>query len=167
MAEERPQLRQQARMAARRPAVPGTPGVVFELPSPFRAGQPALRAVAPARVAFEGAAVAVQRLLRQPAVGPDCVDEGLDHARIGLRQRRQGCGECAAVGWGGHGGCGLWLVACGWNWSWSCGCGWLAGGASVARQQRGTRGNTALLSFRSEEHTSELQSLMRISYAVF
>src|SRR3546814_6225972 len=28
-------------------------------------------------------------------------------------------------------------------------------------------GSTALLPFRSEEHTSELQSLMRISYAVF
>src|SRR3546814_6896351 len=46
--------------------------------------------------------------------------------------------------------CGLWLVACGWNWSWSCGCGWLAGGSSVARQQRGTRGNTALLTFTGE-----------------
>src|SRR3546814_7684740 len=133
MAEERPQRRQQARIAARRPAVPGTPGEVFEQPSPVRAGQPALRAVAPARVAFEVAAVAVQRLLRQPALGPDCVDEGLDHARIGLPERRQGCGESAAVGWGAHGGCGLWLVAGVWHWSWRCGCGSTAGGARVAR----------------------------------
>src|SRR3546814_7658882 len=32
---------------------------------------------------------------------------------------------------------------------------------------RGRAGNAAGLSRRSEEHTSELQSLMRISYAVF
>src|SRR3546814_3891013 len=37
-------------------------------------------------------------------------------------------------------------------------------GKSIAVQ---TRGNTAEVISRSEEHTSELQSLMRISYAVF
>src|SRR3546814_1141462 len=31
----------------------------------------------------------------------------------------------------------------------------------------GTQSGAAVLAFRSEEHTSELQSLMRISYAVF
>src|SRR3546814_2750538 len=31
----------------------------------------------------------------------------------------------------------------------------------------GVRGDVAIKVFRSEEHTSELQSLMRISYAVF
>src|SRR3546814_2283831 len=35
------------------------------------------------------------------------------------------------------------------------------------RQQRGSEGFRSRLLLRSEEHTSELQSLMRISYAVF
>src|SRR3546814_5390021 len=37
----------------------------------------------------------------------------------------------------------------------------------VTLQLRGTVGAVDLYSIRSEEHTSELQSLMRISYAVF
>src|SRR3546814_3190712 len=148
MAEERPQRRQQARIAARRPAVPGAPGEVFEQGRTVGAGQPAAGAIAPARKAFEVAAVAVQRLLRQPAFGPDRVDEGLDRARIGLRQRRQGCGECAAVGWGGHGGCGLWLVACGlWLELRLRLAGW---GSRVAREERGTGGKAAILPFTGE-----------------
>src|SRR3546814_8872883 len=39
------------------------------------------------------------------------------------------------------------------------------GAAGFLRQR--VRGRDALQQFRSEEHTSELQSLMRISYAVF
>src|SRR3546814_1549207 len=39
--------------------------------------------------------------------------------------------------------------------------------ALVARLVRGDAQGVALLAQRSEEHTSELQSLMRISYAVF
>src|SRR3546814_6570755 len=43
------------------------------------------------------------------------------------------------------------------------------GGAAreAARQPHQPRGDRDLLQRRSEEHTSELQSLMRISYAVF
>src|SRR3546814_2065492 len=37
----------------------------------------------------------------------------------------------------------------------------------AAELRRGLRGNVEALVPRSEEHTSELQSLMRISYAVF
>src|SRR3546814_660361 len=40
----------------------------------------------------------------------------------------------------------------------------IAGGVGVAES---TRANLPIVSIRSEEHTSELQSLMRISYAVF
>src|SRR3546814_6317445 len=36
-----------------------------------------------------------------------------------------------------------------------------------AHSLKPSRSNTSLHTFRSEEHTSELQSLMRISYAVF
>src|SRR3546814_9656639 len=39
--------------------------------------------------------------------------------------------------------------------------------ARRARRLSGHRGACAFLRFRSEEHTSELQSLMRTSYAVF
>src|SRR3546814_1731840 len=38
---------------------------------------------------------------------------------------------------------------------------------SATRQQHYGRSGTGRLNFRSEEHTSELQSLMRISYAAF
>src|SRR3546814_10909478 len=37
----------------------------------------------------------------------------------------------------------------------------------LPRQRAGNKGLVKLLGIRSEEHTSELQSLMRISYAVF
>src|SRR3546814_1136271 len=40
-------------------------------------------------------------------------------------------------------------------------------GPHPRRPGRGTRSSTGLPARRSEEHTSELQSLMRISYAVF
>src|SRR3546814_10787008 len=39
--------------------------------------------------------------------------------------------------------------------------------ASPLSSSRGSYGNIVHLDLRSEEHTSELQSLMRISYAVF
>src|SRR3546814_5081317 len=39
-------------------------------------------------------------------------------------------------------------------------------GQNITHQQK-KMGEDALRAFRSEEHTSELQSLMRISYAVF
>src|SRR3546814_3332410 len=41
------------------------------------------------------------------------------------------------------------------------------GGAKVDNTATATEGATATAGNRSEEHTSELQSLMRISYAVF
>src|SRR3546814_7315278 len=41
------------------------------------------------------------------------------------------------------------------------------GGRLAARQEAGQAGPMRLSMSRSEEHTSELQSLMRISYAVF
>src|SRR3546814_18036249 len=41
--------------------------------------------------------------------------------------------------------------------------GWIPGGSPVS----GTRAWRLMIDARSEEHTSELQSLMRISYAVF
>src|SRR3546814_4580826 len=58
----------------------------------------------------------------------------------------------------------LWLAGYG-DW---CGPGsaTLMGAARTARDLAGMLGNVALVK-RSEEHTSELQSLMRISYAVF
>src|SRR3546814_9954882 len=40
-------------------------------------------------------------------------------------------------------------------------------GAKAREARAGKRGGTHVHSLRSEEHTSELQSLMRISYAVF
>src|SRR3546814_10724013 len=43
----------------------------------------------------------------------------------------------------------------------------LAGGAAAARRGRAVRVQLCRAAVRSEEHTSELQSLMRISYAVF
>src|SRR3546814_7648334 len=48
--------------------------------------------------------------------------------------------------------------------------GWLIGqlmGSSVAFAVMAPQLGASVLAFRSEEHTSELQSLMRISYAVF
>src|SRR3546814_3655055 len=39
--------------------------------------------------------------------------------------------------------------------------------SSVTRNRERTKRSAALVETRSEEHTSELQSLMRISYAVF
>src|SRR3546814_20583895 len=42
-----------------------------------------------------------------------------------------------------------------------------AGGVNSAQHRRVAIGYTAVADDRSEEHTSELQSLMRISYAVF
>src|SRR3546814_4370685 len=56
-----------------------------------------------------------------------------------------------------------------------CGFGWLGGDGFIAGRRRCGRTIAALLQAtardgrqqRSEEHTSELQSLMRISYAVF
>src|SRR3546814_4443967 len=41
------------------------------------------------------------------------------------------------------------------------------GGKAILRYSRNARGALTLKIPRSEEHTSELQSLMRISYAVF
>src|SRR3546814_7057180 len=41
------------------------------------------------------------------------------------------------------------------------------GSAAIADPFHAHRGSRCRFSFRSEEHTSELQSLMRISYAVF
>src|SRR3546814_5658392 len=41
------------------------------------------------------------------------------------------------------------------------------GGHGTLSFRRAARGHQVLTSVRSEEHTSELQSLMRISYAVF
>src|SRR3546814_9320265 len=38
---------------------------------------------------------------------------------------------------------------------------------AIARRREGVSAHDAILEARSEEHTSELQSLMRISYAVF
>src|SRR3546814_4808537 len=43
----------------------------------------------------------------------------------------------------------------------------LGGGAAVLLQRGGDDGKVLQRHVRSEEHTSELQSLMRISYAVF
>src|SRR3546814_5955598 len=57
--------------------------------------------------------------------------------------------------------------------SWLALCVTLAGAVTLLDQLRGRIGRAApcliavLLATRSEEHTSELQSLMRISYAVF
>src|SRR3546814_8037102 len=45
--------------------------------------------------------------------------------------------------------------------------GWLAVNAQRARLETKTRRQGVDQLYRSEEHTSELQSLMRISYAVF
>src|SRR3546814_10602102 len=42
-----------------------------------------------------------------------------------------------------------------------------ARGIAIEPPHRGQRGRTHAVARRSEEHTSELQSLMRISYAVF
>src|SRR3546814_5610943 len=47
-----------------------------------------------------------------------------------------------------------------------CGCGMIMCGMASDRAARG-RPDRKILLARSEEHTSELQSLMRISYAVF
>src|SRR5690606_29416293 len=118
--------RQQPRVAARRPAVPGAPGQVVEQRRAVGAGQSATGAAAPAREALEVAPVAVQRLPGQAALGPDRVEEGRDGAGIGLRDGRQLTGELAAVGGGGHGAV-RWLVAGGW---------WLVAGGwtSVARR---------------------------------
>src|SRR3546814_2859024 len=59
-----------------------------------------------------------------------------------------------------------------WRWPWSSPRAAAAGPATAARAKAGSdrAGGTrprAFRSPRSEEHTSELQSLMRISYAVF
>src|SRR3546814_1961964 len=43
----------------------------------------------------------------------------------------------------------------------------LRGGAQAGRPLRGEKAGEGLRPVRSEEHTSEIQSLMRISYAVF
>src|SRR3546814_4439161 len=42
-----------------------------------------------------------------------------------------------------------------------------AAGSTARRQSPGSTSTSTPIIFRSEEHTSELQSLMRISYAVF
>src|SRR3546814_4191757 len=44
---------------------------------------------------------------------------------------------------------------------------WVRGLCKIHRRSRKGGGHSAVVRWRSEEHTSELQSLMRISYAVF
>src|SRR3546814_1485464 len=44
---------------------------------------------------------------------------------------------------------------------------WVLNALFAAEEMGVTRANAARMRMRSEEHTSELQSLMRISYAVF
>src|SRR3546814_1126639 len=55
------------------------------------------------------------------------------------------------------------------SWMQEVGLGWLYRFAHEPRRlwRRYTFGNAQFIKIRSEEHTSELQSLMRISYAVF
>ena len=67
-------------------------------PLPVRPRQPAAAALAPARQHRQVAPVAVQCLPGQAALGPDRIQEPVDHPRIGIAQRRQLHGGLAAIG---------------------------------------------------------------------
>src|SRR3546814_4499133 len=93
------------------------------------------------------------------------------------------CGAFLGTGWLAEAGCGgtkAWPVAAASPFAGcDCACGWAEQAGLTSRAARARRRIMAGLSkawmkcanepdsLRSEEHTSELQSLMRISYAVF
>src|SRR3546814_10349683 len=90
------------------------------------------------------------------------------------RATRRGCADSPGRPGGGRPGCAAagdqLLVSCGpvKRSIWAC-CRASASSASEAARSEiwATRPSSSSISVRSEEHTSELQSLMRISYAVF
>jgi hypothetical protein len=86
------------RIAALRIAFARAPGEIVEQRRAIGAAEPAAGAIAPAREAFEVAAVTVERRSRQAALGPDRIDERLDRAHVRVGRRRLAHGLRAAFG---------------------------------------------------------------------
>ena len=94
---------QQARVAARRPAVAGAPGQVVEQPGTFDAGQATVASIHPTRQPFQVAAIAVQGGAGQAVLGPDRIEEALD-AHTRRRAARAVAGPAGGVRRGGNKG---------------------------------------------------------------